>query len=176
MLIYNQAFDFYHTIFRMLQLTSKGLNNIQIEKIRILDFYMVFPWTLLDIPYKTKWFKGYQRILYKEKNSYDNLPNTRQMFIKMAPYQYQALKAIVAFGFYDKEAFENGLVKKTEKEIPSQLIDKIIEANKNKKEFLTMLTSRFAEIPLLGSMGLKARTGLMDFKYDETTNSTSQIN
>lgn len=67
MLIYNQAFDFYHSIFRMLQLTTFGVNNVQIEKIRILDFYIVFPWKLLDIP-KNK--GGKTKCVSKEEGKY----------------------------------------------------------------------------------------------------------
>lgn len=168
MLIYNQAFDFFHSVFRMLQLTTMGVDNVQIEKMRILDFYLVFPWKLLDIPRKTTWFRTYEKMLRKEINSYDNLSDSRQMFVKMAPFQYQALKALVGFGFYDKMAFEDGLIKKTKKELPSKLRDQILASNTERKELLTMLTSRFAEMTLYGTMGLKARTGLMDFKYDNT--------
>lgn len=119
MLIYNQAFDFFHSVFRMLQLTTMGVDNVQIEKMRILDFYIVFPWKLLDIPKRTIWFRKYEKILREEINSYDNLSDSRQMFVKMAPFQYQALKALVGFGFYDKTAFENGFIKKTNKELPN---------------------------------------------------------
>ena len=43
MLIYNQAYDLYHTMFRILQIMEKTEEIIEIDKLRILDFYLAFP-------------------------------------------------------------------------------------------------------------------------------------
>lgn len=113
-------------------------------------------------------FRKYEKMLREECNPYDNLPNVRQMFIKMAPFQYQAIKVLVSSGFFDKAAFDNGLIKRTDKELPEDLKKDIQISNENKKELLRLLSNKFSEMSLYGAMGLKARTGLMDFKYDET--------
>lgn len=42
MIIYNQAFDLYHTIFRILHLINRFENEqmIEVDRIRIWDFYL----------------------------------------------------------------------------------------------------------------------------------------
>ena len=45
MIVYNQAYDLYHTIFRFLQFLNRFEKDelIEIEKLRIWDFYLLFP-------------------------------------------------------------------------------------------------------------------------------------
>ena len=44
MIIYNPAFDIYHCVYRMISILSNLVNEkIEVDKLRILDFYMVFP-------------------------------------------------------------------------------------------------------------------------------------
>lgn len=49
MLIYNQAYDLFHTMFRILQITEKNKDILEIDKLGILDFYLAFPSELLEI-------------------------------------------------------------------------------------------------------------------------------
>ena len=57
MLIYNQAYDLFHTMFRILQITEKNKDILEIDKLRILDFYLAFPSELLEI----KSFQGFKK-------------------------------------------------------------------------------------------------------------------
>ena len=45
MIMYNPAFDLYHSIFRMAHIASKldGDESLEIDKVRIWDFYLLFP-------------------------------------------------------------------------------------------------------------------------------------
>lgn len=44
MLVYHPAFDIYNCVFRMLQLmTSMKQNEVELDKLRIWDFYLTFP-------------------------------------------------------------------------------------------------------------------------------------
>jgi hypothetical protein len=44
MLVYHPAFDIYNGVFRMLQLvTFMKQENVELDKIRIWDFYLTFP-------------------------------------------------------------------------------------------------------------------------------------
>ncbi|HGA8765958.1 TPA: ABC-three component system middle component 5, partial [Salmonella enterica subsp. enterica serovar Virchow] len=42
MLIYHPAYDAYHCLFRMIALIDH-VNEIEVDKARILDFYLIFP-------------------------------------------------------------------------------------------------------------------------------------
>lgn len=165
MLIYNQAYDTYHTIFRMLLLSSRLLKPIEVDKLRILDFYYVYPTELLDIK-KPKGFKKYEKFLNPEINKYDRIMNPKRMFYKMNNIQLQAIKALVAYGYFDSNSFEKGIIKMTEKKITDefkQVIENAVETNFN---IVSLLTGPLSEIDLFGHLGLKERTGLIEFRYD----------
>lgn len=165
MLIYNQAYDTYHTIFRMLLLSSRILKPIEVDKLRILDFYYVYPTELLDIK-KPLGFKKYEKFLNPEINKYDRVMNPKRIFYKMNNIQLQAIKALVAYGYFDSESFENGTIKITNKKMSEELNFAIENAIKQNFNIISLLTGPLTEIDLYGHLGLKERTGLIEFRYD----------
>ncbi len=54
MIIYNQAFDLYHCIFRILNFLNRfnPSDIIEVDKLRIWDFYFLFPNKVYDIRLK----------------------------------------------------------------------------------------------------------------------------
>ena len=67
MLIYSQAYDLYHTMFRILQIMEKTKEVLEVDKLRILDFYLAFPAELLEIR-SFSGFKKYEKYLKDETN------------------------------------------------------------------------------------------------------------
>ncbi len=165
MLIYNQAFDIYHTIFRMLQLTQQIEHEIEIDKLRILDFYLVFPFELLEIK-SFRGFKRFQSNLQNEKNSYERILDRKRLFYKMEAIQLSSIKAIVAYGLFEKDLFNSRRIKRTEKQLPSDLNSKITETIELNKDLIELITGHLANMNLYGHLGLKSRTNLIEFKYD----------
>ena len=51
MITYSPAFDLYHTIFRMAHILERLDDNecFEIDKVRIWDFYLLFPSKLYDL-------------------------------------------------------------------------------------------------------------------------------
>lgn len=52
MITYNPAFDLYHCIFRMIHIIQRLDDNecLEVDKIRIWDFYILFPSKAYTIP------------------------------------------------------------------------------------------------------------------------------
>ena len=48
MLIYHPAYDAFHCVFRMLAIIET-VPNIEVDKARVLDFYLLFPALMADI-------------------------------------------------------------------------------------------------------------------------------
>mgnify|MGYP006283549935 CR=1 FL=1 len=165
MLIYNQAFDIYHTIFRMLQLTHRIEHEIEIDKLRILDFYLVFPFELLEIK-SFRGFKRFQSNLQNERNSYERILDRKRVFYKMESIQLSSIKAIVAYGLFEKNLFDAGKISRTEKQLPQELNGRITDTAEMNRELLELITKHLANIDLYGHLGLKSRTNLIEFKYD----------
>jgi hypothetical protein len=165
MLIYNQAFDIYHTIFRMLQLTRQIEHEIEFDKLRILDFYLVFPFELLEIR-SFRGFKSFEKNLQNERNAYERILDRKRVFYKMESIQMSSIKAIVAYGLFDKDLFNSQRIKRTEKQLPVELSNQINQSIESNADLLKLLTGQLANMDLYGHLGLKSRTNLIEFKYD----------
>ncbi len=165
MLIYSPAYDLYHTMFRILQITEKSEHVMEVDKLRILDFYLAFPAELLEIQ-SFRGFNKYRKYLKAEKNQYERVIDRKRLFFKMEQIQISALKALVSYSLLDASEFKNGKVKRTEKPLTEQLAARIQEEFKTNQNLLTLITGPLASLDLYGHLGLKVRTNLIEFKYD----------
>ncbi len=165
MLIYNQAYDLYHSMFRILQITIRTKEVLEVDKLRILDFYLAFPSELLEIK-SFKGFKKYERFIKAERNSYERIIDRKRLFFKMEHIQISAIKALISYGLFDANEFKNGKVKRTESPINETLMQRLKQANEENQNLITLITGPLASMDLNGHLGLKVRTNLIEFKYD----------
>ena len=165
MLIYNKAYDLYHTMFRILQITVKTEDKLEVDKLRILDFYLAFPVELLEIRSFTG-FKKYEKFLNAEKNSYERIIDRKRLFFKMESIQISAIRALISYGLIDPDKYREGIVKRTETCLSENLQTRINEANEENHNLITLITGPLAAMNLYGHLGLKQRTNLIEFKYD----------
>ncbi|MET4142621.1 ABC-three component system middle component 5 [Pedobacter sp. UYP1] len=165
MLIYHPAFDFYNCIFRLLQLLSNLKDDeIEIERLRIWDFYLTFPNEARHISFPSD-LLALKKIFKDKPNSYEDLIDSRRIFERMKPFQITAIKTLISYGFIEPEALENNFVKRTDKEIPEELKKRINDVKDERQNIIKLVTG-FVDLPLYGDRGLKYRTKLIDFKYD----------
>ena len=165
MLIYNQAYDLYHSMFRILQITEKNKDILEIDKLRILDFYLAFPSELLEIK-SFQGFKKYEKYIRAETNKYERVIDRKRLFFKMEQIQLSAIKALISYGLVDPVEFKNGKVKRTETKLTDQLQARLYAANKENPNLITLIAGPLASMNLNGHLGLKVRTNLIEFKYD----------
>ncbi len=165
MLIYSPAYDLYHTMFRILQITERNEHVMEVDKLRILDFYLAFPAELLDIK-SFRGFNKYRKYLKAEKNQYERVIDHKRLFFKMEQIQISAMKALVSYSLLDANEFKNGKVKRTETPLNEQLNARIQEKFKTNQNLLTLITGPLASLNLYGHLGLKVKTNLIEFKYD----------
>ena len=165
MLVYNKAYDLYHTIFRILQIIEKSKIVLEIDKLRILDFYLAFPVELLEIR-TFQGFRRYERFLNTEKNTYERIIDRKRLFFKMEPIQISAIKALISYGLVDPVEYKKGMIKRTEANLSEALRDRINGANEESSNLMTLITGPLASMNLYGHLGLKERTNLIEFKYD----------
>ena len=83
----------------------------------------------------------------------------------MRTYQLVSLKSLASYGFIDSESPNGNIIRKTKKEIQIELIAFIEDISVEKMNVIKLVTG-FSNFPLLGPFGLKARTGLLQYKYD----------
>lgn len=171
MIVYNQAFDLYHTIFRFLQFLNKFENGslIEVERLRIWDFYLLFPYKTHEIRLKQSEadIRKIRREYIKDShNPYEQITEDRKIFEKIKPYQLAALNCIASYGIIDKALLNQQRVSIINKDILTQLINNFDGLSPKESNVIALMTSHFNQISLFGTDGLKDRTKLMESRYD----------
>ena len=171
MIVYNQAFDLYHTIFRLLHFLNKFENEtiLEIERVRIWDFYLLFPSKIHEI--RLKQSESDIRKIRKEfikdsKNPYERITENRKIFEKIKPYQLAALNCIASYGIIDKSLLNQQRISIINKNILVEFVNNFEELEAKEKNVIALMTSHFNQVSLFGTDGLKSRTNLIESKYD----------
>ncbi|MBZ9629802.1 hypothetical protein LB465_03340 [Salegentibacter sp. LM13S] len=142
---------------------------IEIERIRIWDFYFLFPSKIHEI--RLKQSESDIRVLRKQfikdsKNPYEEIFENRKIFEKIKPYQLAALNCIASYGIIDKSFLDQQRISIINKEILTEFVNNFEELPAKEKNVISLMTSHFNQISLFGTDGLKSRTNLLESKYD----------
>lgn len=165
MLIYNPCFDIYHCIFRLLCILSiLPTREHSIELIRIIDFYVLFPHLFSEISLPKK-HANLKNKLIQLKTNYNEIPNPQRLFQDIANLQLQSLYYLSSIDIIDNSKIKNNIILRTNKIIPDKLLN-IISDSISHHENIKEIVSALSDIPLNGPKGLKARSGLLEFRYD----------
>lgn len=168
MLIYNPAFDIQHAIFRVLRLlTASPKENFEVDRIRVLDFFLLFPEQLEALRFPSA-IKNQRSLFVVGYNPYRSLENPRRIFFELEPFQISALHCLAAYGLVDAEKFMAGFVMRTQKPVPPSLAEAIEKRNGESKVLVDLLSVEFAKLPFFGEGGLKERSNLVEIRYDPT--------
>jgi len=168
MLIYNPAFDIQHAIFRVLRLlTSLPKEDFEVDRIRVLDFFLLFPEQLEALRFPNA-IRRQRSLFVVGYNPYRSLENPRRIFFELEPFQISALHCLAAYELIDKEKFKAGFVTRTKTPIPPVLVGAIDKRNAESKILVDLLSVEFAKLPFFGEGGLKDRANLAENRYDPT--------
>jgi hypothetical protein len=152
----------------MLQLlTAMKQHEVELDRLRIWDFYLTFPNEARKISFPAALFELKKKI-FKQKieNPYEDLIDAKKIIERMKPYQIAALHCIASYSLIDAKSLSKNVVIRTEKEIPKELLSKFEDTSAEKSSIIKLVIG-LAELPLYGAKGLKYRTGLIEFRYDE---------
>jgi hypothetical protein len=168
-LVYQPAFDPYNTAFRMLRL-REGISfarPMPLEGVRILDFFILFPFLIGSVKLKQGDRKFRTLAMsFDHLKPYARMPESSQLLERMRPFQVAAIKQLVGSGFLDSDCWREGLFKRTETELPSSLKEAVSSVNAEQNDLVEMITEFANGYALSGVDGLKARSGLLEFRYD----------
>ncbi|HBP30938.1 MAG TPA: hypothetical protein DD666_16160 [Advenella kashmirensis] len=164
MLIYHPVYDAYHCVFRMLTL-AEHLKNLEVDKARLLDFYLVFPGAMESIRLSGG-LKPLRKIAKNLANEYRDPVSNLSTFREMRHIQEAALKSIAASGLIDIDRYKTGYVDRTAQPIPGAIEAKIQEFMSSNLIIKDAVLNKLAKMPLLGTDGLKHRSKLLEYRYD----------
>ncbi|MFT3909716.1 MAG: hypothetical protein QM737_09855 [Ferruginibacter sp.] len=171
MIVYHQAFDLYHCVYRLLQILThfERKEYVEVDRLRIWDFYLLFPDQMDKIKLKQdevdvkKLIKFY---VVKQNNPYEEVIDNRKMFEKIKPYQLTAIKCLASYGIINKEYLKENRVTIISKAVLDKYVAKFEPLTPKERNVIGLMTSHFYEMSMFGPTGLKARTKLLESRYD----------
>lgn len=171
MITYNQAFDYYHAMYRFVRFLTRTqhMDYIEVERLRIWDFYFLFPDEVHNITIKQteKDIKELKKRFIKQKNNpYNKVFDPKKIFERIKPYQLAALQCLASYGIIDKEHLVLNQVTVISDKLIKEYENKFEELTYTEQNVITLMTVHFSKISLFGSDGLKSRSKLMVSKYD----------
>lgn len=168
-LSYNIALDVYHTIFRLLFLNEKILDQkvVHSDRLRILDFYVAFPYQIASFSFKSE-HVHFRKIAkqFDRLRPYGQEPENWILFSRMEVIQKGAFETILRGGFLDEVQYSKGFISFKFGKLPSDIIEKIAAWESIVSPLLPVFGALMQEYELLGNDGLKRRSKLLEHKYD----------
>lgn len=170
MITYNPAFDLYHSIFRMAHIIF-GMDDgerIEVERLRIWDFFLLFPDKLNSISLRLEEtdIRERRNKIKKTNNPYENCGDVRKFFEWIKPYQTSALSCLVSCGILNKEEYINGYVLVSNRQSLDDFVSRAGNITDRERQVLEFLSDFSRHMSLAGEYGLKYRTHLLESKYD----------
>lgn len=167
-LAYHPAHDSYHAAFRTMQLLAASKSkSYLVDAFRILDFYLLFPFMLKRISKPQNSLSLFGSLgLGRISEPYQRLPSPRTAFLQVEGIQIAAYRHLAAAAVLNFEEFQLGKIQLGQPEIREPLRSAVAAQNERDKNVLRYLIEVLGELPVHGPGGLKARTNLLEFRYD----------
>lgn len=165
MLLYHPAFDTYHSAFRLLLLMWNSQDTeFHFARLRILDFYLLFPAELESMSFPKSLLREKAR-WKKLRSRYNQITDARRVFDELASFQSSGMQTLLSTGLVAQKG-QSDVVTLLREKLPEQLVNHLESGSVAHADLLKLLTGAFKTIDLYGQDGLKARTGLFEYRYD----------
>jgi len=163
MILYHPIDDVYHCFYRLSLLVYRlPLMEYELKKIQILDFYFLFPGLIKKIRWP-KELNIYRQYFSNLRTPYTKISDIKSIIIQLDHQVNDVIHYMAAYDLIDVEKVKNGFIlKKNEK----KLMDAFEKIEDYDNDLLDFLVNVLANIPLNGKDGLKSRTGLFEYRYD----------
>lgn len=161
MLVYHPAFDSYHCLFRSISILEI-FPRVEIDRLRILDFCLSFP-TIVSQFKLPVGSSSVRNAALAVASPYRDPISAKSVFVNIAPIQSAAFACLTATGL---TTVDSSSLTRTNAILPESIKKRCLELRSEEKVFFETLLSLLMDLPLLGPNGLKARSGLMEYRYD----------
>ena len=167
MILYHPAKDINHCIYRMICLLTNLKVGVSTEQLRLLDFYYSFPHLLKEIKPWPSDIKEYKKFVTKVPESFEKITNKKRLFFEMSEIQKTSIALLHAKGLVNDSLFRSGTIVLVNDSVPSKLRDVIENDPFLKTDLFRTITVGLTKTIWNGKQGLKFRTGILEYKYDE---------
>lgn len=162
-LVYHPAFDAYNAVLRIIRLLISAPTGLDAANLRILDFYLLFPESLIQARLTPQLRSLVRRLASKPRFPYDKLPTTRSLFERMQAPHDAARQTLISRAIATKT--ENRFYV-DDAVLPARLRTVALERNTEEATLMEVLMLIGREFPISGPNSLKDRSGLLEYRYD----------
>ncbi|WP_352699105.1 ABC-three component system middle component 5 [Mesorhizobium sp. M0590] len=163
MLVYHPIFDIHHGLFRLcFILDHHPSKEIHIDALRILDFYFLFPYLLSSFDF-TQGAGKQGRLLAGPRSKYNMTASPETLLNHLRGLNHLTLTALASKNILAPADLELGVARRTDVALPETIFD---AAQERDIELASYLATKLGTIPLYGPKGLKARSHLLEYRYD----------
>ena len=164
MLIYHPALDAYHCVFRVLALLSE-CGEMEKDRLHILDFVLCFPSVTAGFKLPRGSVKV-KKAIASSDSPYRTPINPKGMFTSLTKTQDAAIACLEAAALLSRDQAEEIDLKRADTHLPSELSERVEALKVLEKPFFQEVLPLLMSLPLRGPDGLKARSGLAEYRYD----------
>ncbi|VVP56402.1 ABC-three component system middle component 5 [Pseudomonas fluorescens] len=166
---FQAAFDPFHASFRFFRLLeiAQGLGELTVDQARILDFYLLFPFRVGEIKLLAR-HRKYKRVAteFIHLRPYGELPSSFVLFSRMQNIQVAALDTLVDNGYLIDDKYAQKIIDPTGKIAAPEIAERVEKLNSEQSALVDFIRVLISEYSVYGREGLKARTGLLEYRYD----------
>lgn len=166
-LSYQPALDPFHAVFRLFRLSPiiTRIGRLHTDHVRILDFYLTFPFRVGGIRLQQS-HRKYRKLGGLYAAPYGDPPDDIVIFNRMEPMQVAAAETLASQGWLLPSQLRLSEIEFSKLPTPSDIARRAESANERDMHLMEFLGILASEYELTGMNGLKNRTGLLEHRYD----------
>ena len=169
MLIYSPSYDIYHGAFRQLAiLDSLQMVHIEFSRLRLYDYYLLFPKTVNSFT-NTARSRKFITDISKLHNTYNNPIDHKRVFVQVERIQIASMLTLQSRKLIDVDSKhdEYSITKQFElEELDDGMQEKLKAFQERNEPVLTFIKEILNTLNFYGKKGLKDRSNLLQAKYD----------
>ena len=143
---------------RLLTATQAGLS---LERLRILDMYLLYPPLLHRLSLPTAIKEKFRELkIENPKTTFMKLPSNASIWQNLQVYQSASLKQLVGRGLLDQSAFQNKVARLLRDNLPTELAERVGVENAEDSKLISLLVEEMSVLSMTGSGGLIRRSGI----------------
>jgi hypothetical protein len=168
MLIYHPAMDVHHTVYRLLSIMrARQFRPTEVEALSLADGLLVFPSVLAESRFPVASGGRKAKKMSRERvNVYLGGSTNRLDYYRLRQVQHSAFIRLTTTEIVRSQRFREGVVEIDEAAVPSELHAYLSTSRYAGDHIVSFLATVFMEVGVSGPNGMKARTRLMEHRFD----------
>lgn len=167
MILYHPYRDANHCSYRILSILMLTDEKISLEQLKLFDFYYLFPQFLRKISPWPSEISSLKKHLRELEDGFENTPNIKKLFFDLDAIQNRSVFHLAAKGLISIEELRDKIVLVNQSKIPVELKCSIDNDLFNQSKIMDIICHGLVKAKWQGPKGLKKRSGLMEYLYDE---------